>query len=392
MDHSEPERPLRIAIACPGVGLVQRGYERLFHDLFKLMEDEVDITLFKGGGAVSEHEKVPFFTPRNGRFLKLLPVHHLMGRTPIHVECLTFALAMVPYLRGDRFDVVHCVDPPLVRILYKLRRLLGLRFRLLYTHACTMPPTHYPPADHLQQASQATHQEALDAGIAADAMTLVPLGIHPGKFDTARTRQELRREYRIPEDAFVILSVAALNRSHKRTHYLVDEAAKLRGNFLLWLDGSMDQGEPDLIGYARSRLGDRCRITQVPTAKVGELYRMADVMAHTAVFEAFGLSIVEAASAGLPVLIHEAPHFRWLLSNPKAWVDMSSPSALADRLSALMANPELLREIGCREQVRQRFDWDVLKRDYRAMYERVSKLAPAGQGGAGKNYFWQLHR
>jgi hypothetical protein len=72
-------RPVRVAIACPGVGLVQRGYERMFTDVFKLMEGELDVTLFKGGCPASAREKVPIFLPRNGRFLKLVPIHRLVG-------------------------------------------------------------------------------------------------------------------------------------------------------------------------------------------------------------------------------------------------------------------------------------------------------------------------
>jgi 1,2-diacylglycerol 3-alpha-glucosyltransferase len=391
MDGSELNRPLRVAIACPGVGLSQRGFERMFQDLFTLMRNELDITLFKGAGATGEHEKVPAFLPRNGRFVKLFPVHALLGRSPIHVECLTFALALVPHLREGRFDVVHCIDPPLVRMLYKLRRLLGMRFRLLYTHGVTMPPSGYPPADHLHHVAQGQYDEALDAGIPAGAMTLVPVGIHRERFDSPRSKEELRREYGVAGDTFVILSVAALNRAHKRSHHLIDEAARLEGNYLLWLDASMDQGEPDLVGYAKARLGERCRITHVPSGKVGELYKMADVMAHASTFESFGLSMVEAAAAGLAVLCHDAPHFRWLLPNPGAWIDMTVPGALAARLSQLMSHPELLRDIQCRDAVWPRFSWKQLRPDYRALYEHVSTLAPTGQGGAGKNYFWQVH-
>ena len=370
---------------------MQRGFERLFHDLFKVLEGEIDVTLFKGGGERGEREKVLAFLPRNGRFLKALPLHRLIGRTPIHLECLTFALALVPHLRDGRFDVVQCVDPPLARILYKLRRLLGLRFRLLYTHACTMPPSHYPPADHMQQVSEEPWKEALADGISANAMSLLPLGIHPENFVAARSREELRREHGVAPETFVILQVAALNRVHKRTHYLIDEAAKLEGDYLLWLDGSMDQGEPDLIDYARTRLGERCRITQVPSGKVGDLYRIADVMTHCASWEAFGLSIVEGASAGLPVLVHDAPHFRWLMPNPHAWVDMLSPGALSGRLARLMADPQSRLEARCGDQARRRFDWRVLGAEYVAMLDRVGALDTAIEDGSAKNYFWQLH-
>ena len=385
------KRPLRVAIACPGVGLAQRGFERMFQDLFNLVEPDFEVTLFKGGGPVRAHEKVLKFLPRNGRFLQTLPVHALFGRSPIHAECLTFAIALASQLRRSPFDVVHTIDPPLTRLLFKLRRLLGLQFKLLYSHGCTMPPGDYPPADHLQHVAEGPCLEALAAGIPADAMTLLPCGFYPERFEASEDKAALRRAHGVSADTFVILSVAALNRAHKRTHHLIDEAARLQGDFLLWLDGSMDQGEPDLIDYARARLGARCRISQVPSSKVGDLYRMADLLTHASVFEAFGLSIVEAASTGLPVLVHDEPHFRWLVPNPNCWLDMAEPGALARRWSALMADPGALAAMRYREGVRERFSWHALRPGYGALYERLAVLPIAGAGGPRVNFYGQLH-
>ena len=363
----------------------------MFHDLYKLVGHEVDVTLFKGGGPTSAREKVPVFLPRNGRVLTTVPLHALFGRSPIHAECLTYALGLLPHLwRGD-FDVLHCIDPPLTRVMFKLRRLLGLRFRLLYTHGVTMPPGDYPPADHLHHVAIGPHAEALEAGIAADSMTVVPCGFYPERFEVQASKQALRQAHGVAHDTFVILSVAALNRGHKRSHHLIDEAAQLDGNFLLWLDASMDQGEPDLIEHARQRLGARCKISHVPSAQVGELYRMADVFAHASVFESFGLSIVEAASTGLPVLIHDAPHFRWLVPQPGAWVDMTAPGALAQRWRALMADRSQLAALGAAGQVRARFSWHQLRADYVALYHHVAGLPQAGQGGPRVNFYGQLH-
>ena len=391
MNGRGTQRPLRVAIACPGVGLVQRGYERMFRDLFDLMHGEVDATLFKGGGATGDREKVPLFLRRNGLVVNALPVHRLVGRAPQHTEGFTFGLGLVPYLRGGRFDVVHCIDPPLARTLYALRWRLGLRFKLLFTHGCSMPPEIYPPADHIQETAKVTRDEAIAAGIPAAGLTLLPPGFHPERFETSLTREAIRRKHGVSNDTFVILSIAALNRGHKRTHHLIDEAARLEGDFLLWLDGSLDHGDPDLVDYARARLGDRCRVTHVPSGEVGELHRMADVMAHAALFEAFGLSVVEAAAMGVPVITHDAPHFRWLLSNPLSWVDMSASGALASRLAFLREHREALAELRCVEETRRRFAWANLRSGYRDLYQHVSSLPVLEPRQPGKVYFRKLY-
>lgn len=369
-------RRLRVALACPGVGLEQRGFERIFYDLFHLIGDDLDVMLFKGGGERNAREIVLRFAPRNGRLVKILPVHRLFGRTPMHSECMTFALALLPHLRGDRFDVVHTIDPPLTRVLYKIRNALRMNFRQLYTEGTAMPPGDYPPADHIQQISAATYDIALRHGIPAPRMTLLPLGFHPRRFAITTDRAELRRRYGVPADQFVILCVAALNRYHKRVDHVIDEAARLPGDFLLWLDGSMDFGDPSLIPYAQQRLGNRVRITRVPTECVGELYKLADVMVLASCHEGFGLVIVEALSAGLPVITHNGPHFRWVHPCPHSHVDMEEKGALAALLAALRRHPEQLAQMRHSAATRERFDWACLKERYLDLYEHVSQLAP----------------
>jgi glycosyltransferase involved in cell wall biosynthesis len=372
---------LKVAIACPGVGLVQRGFERLFADQFHVLENALDVTLFKGGGATSATEKVPLFAARNGALTKILPLHKLFGRTAMHSECLSFALGMLPHIHKGRFDIVHCIDPPLTRVLYKLRALLRMEFRLLYTEGCAMAPQDYPPADHIVQISKASYDDARGHGIAASQMTLLPCGFHPHRFACARTQQELRRAHGVPEDAFVILSVAALNRNHKRVDYLIEEVSRLEGNYLLWLDGSLDHGDAALAEMAKERLGARCRISHVASEKVGELFRMADIQVLCSLFEAFGLAIVEGAAMGLPVLTHNAPHFQWLLPNPACWIDMAAPGALSQRLASVMADRGALAAMTCADSVRRRFAWENLQQEYVATYERMARCAAPVTGG-----------
>ncbi len=368
----------RIAIVSPGIGRVQRGFERLFGDLFRLMRDEFDVTLLKGGGTREPDEWVPLFIHRNSPIMSAFPAHKLFGRTPYHSECMLYALGMLPWLRAGRFDIVNTIDPPLTRLLYRMRARFGLSFTLLYTEATAMAPSDYPPADHTQFISKACFDQALAYGHDPGTMTLLPCGIYPERFETPLDKATLRRAYGIPEDKFVILSVAAINRNQKRTDYLVDEVAALEGNWLLLLDGSLDHGDPDLIHYARRKLGDRVRISQVASDKVAELYKLADVMTHVSMFELFGIAIVEAASTGMPVIIHDGPHFRWLLPNPGSWIDAARPGALTAKLRAAMSDQATLDAMRVAPLVCERFSWHTLKPDYAALYRHVASLPRHG--------------
>lgn len=237
-----------------------------------------------------------------------------------------------------------------------------------------MAPSDYPPADHTHQIAQVAMDQALAFGYRPDGMTLLPCGIYPERFTTPRSRAELRREHGIPDDTFVVLSVAALNRGQKRTDYLVNEMAGLDGNWLLLLDGSTDHGDPGLADLARQRLGDRVRISHVPSGKVRELYALADVLAHVSMFESFGLAIVEAASCGLPVIIHDGPHFRWLVPNPNCWIDAAPAGALAAKLRQVMADPAALAAMRADAVTNERFSWHRLRPQYADLYRHVAAL------------------
>jgi len=356
----------------------------MFTDLFLLLKDDLDLTLYKGGGPTSGIEKNLIFIRRNGLFLKCFPIHRLFGRTAIHVECLTFAISLLLAIRGKGFKIIHCTDPPLARILYKLRKLLRLNFRLLYSEACAMPPSDYPPADHMQQISQITYDDAIKHGIPEEYMTLIPLGIYPDNFSVNTSRSELRKKYGIANDTFVVLCLAAINKYHKRIDYLINEFKSVNGNILLWIDGSLDHGDPELVNYAKNTLGDRCRITHLPSRQVGEFFAVADMMAHTSLFEAFGLALVEGASAGIPVLTHNALHFRWLMNNDACAIDMSVTGALSTRINDLIANRKLLEPLCNSEQILKRYSWKVLKNDYINMYIKTAAL-PHSEIGVAQN-------
>ena len=379
---SETARP-RVAIVCPGVGREQRGFERLFRDLFDELRGRADVTLFKGGGPGAEGEVRLRFVARNSRLARIIPVHALAGRTPIHTECLTFALALLPHLRSGRYDIVHCIDPPLTRLLFKMRAALGLKFRLLYTEGTSMPARDAPPCDHTHFLAPGAMRAAAETGAPAERMTLIPAGIHPERFEVSETRESLRRRHGAGERTFVILCVAAINRVQKRIDHLIEEVATLDGDVLLWLDGSMDQGDPSLLGLARERLGERCRITRVESSNVGELYALADVMVLASLFEAFGLVIVEAQSAGAAVITHDSEHFRWLAPNPAAHVDMRARGALAARLRELRERPEEIEGLRCAAETRERFAWRSLAPRYLDLYRLVMSQPERADAAGG---------
>ncbi len=365
---------MKVALACSGIGRVRRGFERYVGDLHAVLRDTVDVTLFRGAGAASAGERSVFNLPRDGRLARALG---RWRKSAYFWESASFAAALWPRLLAGRFDLVHAIDIPTAQALEALRRRSGARWRLLYTAGSSLEPWFYPRCDHVHHVSPALRDEAIAHGHPAGRSTLLPCGLHARAFLPPAPRAELRRRHGVPDGVFVVLCVAAVNRAQKRIDRLVEECAALpEGEALLWLDGRPE--EPELLQIARARLGARVRCSHVPSASLPELYGLADLLVLPSLEESFGLAIVEAMAAGLPVLVHDAPHFRWVAGEAGLYVDMAAQGALASRLAALAGDRAALggRGPALAASAAERFDWQALRAPYRSLWETAA-AAPA---------------
>jgi glycosyltransferase involved in cell wall biosynthesis len=362
----------RVALVSIGLGRVQRGFERYFADLFAVLRDEIPMTLYRSAGGDRVHERVPRGLGTLTAMARRLPFGRWMGRAEYQRDCIAFGAALIPDLLREPFDVVHCIDPPLAHVLQRLKRWTGFTANVLFTEGCVMPPALYPRVNHIHHVGWRAFEAARAAGIPDAAMTLVPCGLHARRFARRPDREAIRARYGIAESTFVVLAVSAVKRDHKRVDHLIEEAAQLDGDVLLWIDGNPeDASVPHL---ARARLGTRCRITHVRSDMLPDLYTAADVLVHASLSESFGLAIVEALSAELPVLVHQDPHFEWLVGDRDCLVDMSTPGCLVARLQDHRSHPERLRRGSAirAERIRQRFDWTAVAPAYADMYRRVA--------------------
>jgi glycosyltransferase involved in cell wall biosynthesis len=351
----------RVALVCSGVGYVNRGFERLTRNLFDAIKDEVDVTLFKGAGPSDERETALRVPRRTDLFLRSLD-----PRRAVELELAAYALRLLPRVRGDRFDVVHYIEPYLGNVLWAMRRRLGLRFRLLLTDGLGLTVASGRRADVLHVLTPGAQYAAIADGRPPREVATVPPGFEAAAFAPPLPRADARRRLGLPEDARIILDVAAVNRAHKRVDVLAREVAALEDGTVLALSGALE--EPGLLAECRALLGGRFAYLDLPSEEVPVALAAADVFVHAALEEGFGMAILEAMAAGLPVLVNDAPHFEWLVGDRAQLVDMSRSGSLAAGLAALPPGA------GARNATRARaFDWSVLGPAYVDLYERVSK-------------------
>ena len=384
--NPEPDA-LSVALVSIGIGRVRRGYERYFSDLHDVLRPRLDnVTLYVGAlDEASDRQdsgwRIPGSLTLTSKIAKLVPIRRVAGGSEYRGyerECLAYALALLPILMRGEHDVVHIIDHPVAKVLGRVKRIIRFRSALLYSNACAAPARWCPPADHTQHIAGPFYDQAIADGVPKNKLSLAPCGIRTARFHPPAPKAELRAKHGVAPDQTVLLAVSAVKRTHKRVDYLIEEAARLdREDLVLWIDGSPE--DPSLIQLARERLGDRCRITHVPSEQIPELLGLADVFVHGALEEAFGLGIVEAMAAGLPVIVHDSPHFHWLVGTEGRYADMSTTGSLAEAVRQVIGG-ERPSPTDLMEHAATRFDWDTVVGTYIDMYRRVAGLSPEQAG------------
>jgi glycosyltransferase involved in cell wall biosynthesis len=352
---------------------VYRGYERFADELFRSLPRTANVVLFKGGGDRADREIVVRGLHRDSRLASALG--QLRGDR-FFWEAVSFGVMAWPNLLRRGVELLHYSEPPLNNLFSRLEKLAGRGPRRLFSHALGMDPTHCLGCHHLHQTSPVAYERARDIGVPDSCMTLLPYGLETSRFmpPSPELRRELRAHYRLPEDVPVVLCVSALNRGHKRVDRLVQAMARLKGDARLLLCGAVE--DRTILEEAGALLGDRLLHLYLPPHAMGNAYALADLFVSPSIVEGFGLAIVEAALSGVPPVVNDSPHFRWLLG-PRwpARADMTDDESLVAALQAALENlPGLRREIAAmRAELVERFDWSRLVPRYLEMYRRTEQ-------------------
>jgi glycosyltransferase-like protein len=120
---------------------------------------------------------------------------------------------------------------------------------------------------------------------------------------------------------------------------------------------------------------DVIQLGTVPDAELPAWYAAADVLAFPSTKEGWGLAVLEAMSAGLPVVTSDLPVFLEYLrpGRDALVVPVGDAAALARALAAVLDDPALaarLRAAGL--ALSRRFTWARSAREHRAIYDSVA--------------------
>ena len=111
----------------------------------------------------------------------------------------------------------------------------------------------------------------------------------------------------------------------------------------------------------------------VPAADLAALYARATVFAYPSLYEGFGLPVLEAMAAGVPVLTSDRSSLPEVAGDAAVLVDPGSIESIRAGLARLLAEPGLRERLGAAGAARERtFTWERTARETLEAYHEAA--------------------
>lgn len=215
-------------------------------------------------------------------------------------------------------------------------------------------------------------------GVSEERLRIVPGGVDTARFDVCETRSQARRLLGWPTDRPIVLAVRRLA-SRMGLEDLIDATKVVRArrpDALLMIAGAgrLTRELQARIEARGIREGVRL-LGFLPDDDLPLAYRAADLTVVPSVaLEGFGLSAAESLAAGTPVVVTPVGGLPEVVQGLSADLVLARPGPreLAEVVSALLARQVKVPSArACREHARRQFDWSVVARRVRGVYEEV---------------------
>jgi glycosyltransferase involved in cell wall biosynthesis len=215
----------------------------------------------------------------------------------------------------------------------------------------------------------------------------LPNGVDPERFETG-DGQAFRKDYGIPPDAFVILTVGRIDpqKNQLLVVKVLPELARIRpkAHHLVIGPVTHDEYYRELTSYVRSE-GLASRVTVIPGLDAGsqtlvDAYHASDLFLLPSVHEPFGIVILEAWASGIPVLASRIGGIPSFVTPYETGILFESNNAesLVAAFRFLVQHPEetgSLVETG-RKKARSEYSWGAITDRLMEIYEDALRENP----------------
>ena len=224
--------------------------------------------------------------------------------------------------------------------------------------------------------SEAIRQVLLSEGVPADKITCVPSAIDHRRYATPCDRDWFLREFGLqPTDRTIGMIAQFIPRKGHRL--LIEAAPEIIGRcpgarFLFFGKGPLLEDVRKMCD--RNRIGDKMIFAGFRT-DLERILPCLDLVAHPARMEGLGVSLLQAAAAGVPIVASRVGGIPEIVQDGVNGylIDVGDRRAIMRRIIELLSDPEKARRFGSagRMIVRSRFSVDAMVKGNLAVYRQM---------------------
>ncbi|HPL95292.1 MAG TPA: glycosyltransferase family 4 protein [bacterium] len=240
----------------------------------------------------------------------------------------------------------------------------------------------YQQADHIQVLSAWLEKRARKFGYQKE-ISIVPNGVDINKFKTQNSDVKIMEELDIPKDTKIIFTTSRLVKKNnvmsliKATKMLLTDY-KIPVNLLIAGEGELKKR----LKFLTHQLAIKKEVNflgYIYSEDLPKYYNLADVFVRPSLSEGFGISFVEAMSAGVPVVATPVGGILdFLIDGETGWFcEPKNPESIAEKINYILDKKnqaEVERVVAnAKKMVMEKYTWDVVATQMKEVFDNLIK-------------------
>lgn len=232
--------------------------------------------------------------------------------------------------------------------------------------------------DKLVVLSNNLAEDSKSVGISSKKVCVIPNGINFNQFSPEVDGTDIRKKLSIADDEKVILFVGRLSLV-KRVDILIDVTKRLSKEGLRVKAVIVGDGEYRDYYHKLAEPANNIIFTgPVSHSEIQKYFAMADVFMLPSLSEGLPNVLLEVAACAKPIVATNTGGISDIVIHGKTGflVDQGDPDTFIEYIRLILSDEELSKKLGnnAYEHVRKEFDWSVIIKKYKQIYEGLTRI------------------